>query len=131
MSKVIKNPTYFVDIDGTIIKYRKFTELNSTPPEPIQDVIDYLNEQFTNGAVIIVTTARPDDYRLLTEHELNVVGLKFNKIIMNCGRGSRIILNDLDPDNLEIPRAVGINLKRNEGLKNIVIPDNINSYESS
>jgi len=131
MSKVIKNPTYFVDIDGTIIKYRKFTELNSTPPEPIQDVIDYLNEQFTNGAVIIVTTARPDDYRLLTEHELNVVGLKFNKIIMNCGRGSRIILNDLDPDNLEIPRAVGINLKRNEGLKNITIPDNINSYESS
>lgn len=131
MNKVIKNPTYFVDIDGTIIKYRKFTELNSTPPEPIQDVIDYLNEQFTNGAVIIVTTARPDDYRLLTEHELNVVGLKFNKIIMNCGRGSRIILNDLDPDNLEIPRAVGINLKRNEGLKNITIPDNINSYESS
>lgn len=131
MSKVIKNPTYFVDIDGTIIKYRKFTELNSTPPEPIQDVIDYLNEQFTNGAVIIVTTARPDDYRLLTEHELNVVGLKFNKIIMNCGRGSRIILNDLDPDNLEIPRAVGINLKRNEGLKDITIPDNINSYESS
>ena len=131
MSKVIKNPTYFVDIDGTIVKYRKFTELSSTPPEPIQDVIDYLNEQFTNGAVIIVTTARPASYRLLTEHELNVIGLKHNQIIMNCGRGSRIILNDLDPDNLEIPRAVGINLKRDEGLKNIIIPDNINSYESN
>jgi hypothetical protein len=37
----------------------------------------------------------------------------------------------LDPDNLEIPRAVGINLKRDEGLKNITIPDNINSYESN
>jgi hypothetical protein len=37
----------------------------------------------------------------------------------------------LDPDNLEIPRAVGINLKRNEGLKDIIIPENINSYESS
>jgi hypothetical protein len=49
---------------------------------------------------------------------------------MNCGRGSRIILNDLDPDNLEIPRAVGINLKRNQGLKDITIPNNINSYES-
>ena len=131
MSKVIKNPTYFVDIDGTIVKYRKFTELSSTPPEPIQDVIDYLNEQFSNGAVIIVTTARPDSYRLLTEHELNVIGLKYNQIVMNCGRGSRIILNDLDPDNLEIPRAVGINLKRDEGLKNITIPDNINSYESN
>jgi hypothetical protein len=131
MSKVTKNPTYFIDIDGTIIKYRKFTELGNTVPKPIQDVIDYLNEQFTNGAVIIVTTARPDDYRLLTEHELNVVGLNYHQIIMNCGRGSRIILNDLDPDNLEIPRAVGINLKRDEGLKNIIIPDNINSYEST
>ena len=90
-----------------------------------------MNEQFSNGAVIIVTTARPDSYRLLTEHELNVIGLKHNQIIMNCGRGSRIILNDLDPDNLEIPRAVGINLKRDEGLKNITIPDNINSYESN
>ena len=131
MSKVIKNPTYFVDIDGTIIKYRNFSELNETSLEPIQDVIDYLNEQFTNGAVIIVTTARPDSYRLLTEHELNVIGLKYNQIVMNCGRGSRIILNDLDPDNLEIPRAVGINLKRDEGLKNITIPNNINSYESN
>jgi hypothetical protein len=131
MKKVIKNPTYFVDIDGTIIKYRKFSELGQTKPEPIQDVIDYLNEQFTNGAVVIVTTARPDSYQLLTEHELNVIGLKHNQIIMNCGRGSRIILNDLDPDNLEIPRAVGINLKRDEGLIDITIPKNINSYESS
>ena len=46
MKKVIKNPTYFVDIDGTIVKYRKFSELSQTKPEPIQDVIDYLNEQF-------------------------------------------------------------------------------------
>jgi hypothetical protein len=131
MKKVIKTPTYFVDIDGTVIKYRKFTELYNTSPEPIQDVINYLNEQFTNGAVIIITTARPDDYRLHTEYELNVIGLKYHKIIMNCGRGSRIILNDLDPDNLEIQRAVGINLKRDEGLKNVTIPKNINSYESS
>jgi hypothetical protein len=131
MKNIIKNPTYFVDIDGTIIKYRKFTELGNTTPEPIQDVIDYLNEQFDNGAVIIITTARPNDYRLITEYELEVIGLSYNKIVMECGRGSRIILNDLDPNNLEIPRAVGINLKRNEGLKNITIPKNINSYESS
>lgn len=131
MSKVIKNPTYFVDIDGTISKYRKFSDLEVTQPEPIQDVIDYINEEFDNGAIIIITTARPDSYRLLTEHELNFLGVKHHKILMNCGRGSRIILNDLDPENLEIPRAVGINLKRDEGLKNVEIPNNIKSYESS
>lgn len=43
MSKVIKNPTYFVDIDGTISKYRKFSDLGITQPEPIQDVINYIN----------------------------------------------------------------------------------------
>jgi hypothetical protein len=131
MNKIVKNPTYFVDIDGTIIKYRKFSELGTTKPEPIQDVIDFLNKQFDNGAVIIITTARPESYRLLTEHELNSIGLNFHKIITSCGRGSRIILNDLDPDNLEISRAVGINLKRDEGLKNVEIPKNISSYESN
>jgi hypothetical protein len=67
----------------------------------------------------------------LTEYELDIVGLKYHKIITSCGRGSRIILNDLDPDNLEVPRAVGINLIRNEGLKNIKLPENINSYETN
>jgi hypothetical protein len=131
MNKVIKNPTYFVDIDGTITKYRKFNEIEEITAEPIQDVIDYVNREFDNGAIIIITTARPNSYRLLTEHELDILGVKYHKILMGCGRGSRIILNDLDPDNPEIPRAVGINLKRDEGLKNIEIPNNIKSYESN
>lgn len=127
----VKNPTYFVDIDGTIFKYRNFNELGHTKPEPIQDVIDYVNNEFDNGAIIIITTARPESYRLLTEHELNMLNVRHHKILMNCGRGSRIVLNDLDPNNLEIPRAVGINLKRNEGLINVEIPNNIKSYESN
>lgn len=127
----VKNPTYFVDIDGTIFKYRNFNELGHTKPEPIQDVIDYINNEFDNGAIIIITTARPESYRLLTEHELNMLNVRHHKILMSCGRGSRIVLNDLDPNNLEIPRAVGINLKRNEGLINVEIPNNIKSYESN
>jgi hypothetical protein len=130
MSSAIKNSTFFVDLDGTLIKYREFSEIGKTPPEPIQDVIDYVNEQFTNGAVIIVTTARPDDYRMTTEHELNSLGILHHKILMNCGRGSRIILNDLDPKSPETPRAIGINLKRDEGLTNIELPNNIRNYES-
>ena len=44
MTKIIKNPTLFVDIDGTIIKYRKFSELGESTITPIQDVIDFINE---------------------------------------------------------------------------------------
>jgi hypothetical protein len=131
MSKVVKNPTYFVDIDGTLLKYREFNQLTETAPEPIQDVIDFINGQFGLGAVIIITTARPDAYRMTTEHELNSLGIKHHKIIMGCGRGSRIILNDLDPNKPETPRAVGINLKRNEGLTNIEIPQNVILHESN
>ena len=131
MSKEIKSPTYFVDIDGTLLKYREFNQLTETSPEPIQDVIDFINKQFDLGAVIIITTARPDVYRMTTEHELNTLGIRHHKIIMGCGRGSRIILNDLDPNEPEISRAVGINLKRDEGLSNIEIPKNVILHESN
>jgi hypothetical protein len=130
MSKIIKNPTLFVDIDGTIIKYRKFSELEESIPEPIQDVIDYINEYHLNGAIIIITTARPEKYRLFTEEELTTIGIKWNQLVMDCGRGTRVVLNDIDPKSPEIKRAVGINLVRNGGLTNIEIPLDIKPYES-
>jgi len=131
MSTVIKNPTLFVDIDGTLVKYRKFSELAESILTPIQDVIDFVNDHFDSGAVIIITTARPESYREFTENELNILGIKFNQIVMNCGRGTRVVLNDVDPDKPELPRAIGINLKRDEGLKDIQIPSNISPYESN
>ena len=130
MCKLVKNPTLFVDIDGTLVKYRKFSEIETSEAEPIQDVVDYINNHYDSGSVIIITTARPEKYKQLTIDELNKVGVKFNKLITDCGRGTRVILNDLDPSNPGIRRAVGINLVRNEGLKNIEIPDDILSYDS-
>lgn len=130
MSKIFKNPTLFVDIDGTLVKYRKFDELIESTPSPIQDVIDFINDHFKNGAVIIITTARPDSYREFTENELNNLGINYNQIVMNCGRGTRVILNDVDPDKPELPRAIGINLERDGGLKDITIPSYISPYES-
>ena len=129
MNKIIKNPTFFVDIDGTLVKYRKFSELETSVLTPIQDVIDYLNNQYDSGSVIIITTARPDSYELYTKQELEKIGIKYHQLVMNCGRGTRVILNDLDPEKEEIKRAVGINLKRDMGFIN-GIPD-INSYESN
>jgi hypothetical protein len=47
---------------------------------------------------------------------------------MNCGRGTRVVLNDMDPEN-PIQRAVGINFVRDGGFDSIGgIPD-IKSYE--
>jgi hydroxymethylpyrimidine pyrophosphatase-like HAD family hydrolase len=67
MSKILKNPTIFVDIDGTLVKYRKFSELHESVLTPIQDVIDYVNSHHDNGSVVVITTARPESYRLFTK----------------------------------------------------------------
>lgn len=131
MNKVVKTPTLFVDIDGTIVKYRKFSELAESTITPIQDVIDFVNGHFDSGAIIIITTARPDLYRKFTENELNILGVKYHQIVMDCGRGTRVVLNDIDPDKPELPRAIGLNLKRDRGLDNIEIPSYINPYESN
>jgi hydroxymethylpyrimidine pyrophosphatase-like HAD family hydrolase len=128
MSKVIKNPTLFVDIDGTLVKYRKFNELSESVLTPIQDVVDFVNEQYDNGAIIIITTARPSSYNLFTKQELEKIGVKYHQIVMDCGRGTRVVLNDMDPEN-PIQRAVGINFVRDGGFEPIGGVPDIKSYE--
>jgi hydroxymethylpyrimidine pyrophosphatase-like HAD family hydrolase len=128
MSKVIKNPTLFVDIDGTLVKYRKFNELSESVLTPIQDVVDFVNEQYDNGAIIIITTARPSSYNLFTKQELEKIGVKYHQLVMDCGRGTRVVLNDMDPEN-PIQRAVGINFVRDGGFEPIGGVPDIKSYE--
>jgi hydroxymethylpyrimidine pyrophosphatase-like HAD family hydrolase len=129
MSTVTKNPTFFVDIDGTLVEYRKFSELATSVLKPITEVVDYINEQHKSGAVIIITTARPEIYRNYTINELEKIGVMYHQLVMDCGRGTRVILNDKDPENPELDRAVGINLTRNMGFSTLGGPPLINSYE--
>ena len=131
MSKVTKNPTFFVDIDGTLVKYRKFNELSTAILTPISEVIDYVNEQYNSGAVIIITTARPESFRNYTISELEKIGVKYHQLVMDCGRGTRVILNDKDPEQPEIQRAVGINLDRNMGFQTLDGPPRVEKYESN
>jgi hydroxymethylpyrimidine pyrophosphatase-like HAD family hydrolase len=130
MNKIIKNSTFFVDIDGTLIKYRKFNEIDTVKAEPIQDVINLINKSFDDGCHIVITTARPETYRNYTINELNDIGLKYDQLIMGLGRGTRILINDKDPNQPSIDRAVGINLNRNEGFNQINMDNIIGSYES-
>lgn len=130
MEKITKNPTFFVDIDGTIVKYRKFSELSTSVLTPIQDVIDFLNKSYDEGAHIVITTARPPQYELFTKQELEKLGVKYHQMIMGIGRGTRVVLNDKDPEMPDLPRAWGINFTRDKGLQDIEIPLFISSYES-
>lgn len=131
MEKITKHPTFFVDIDGTIVKYRKFSELSTAILTPIQDVIDFINKSYDEGCHIVITTARPQSFELFTKQELEKLGVKYHQMLMGIGRGTRVVLNDKDPDSPELPRAWGINFIRDQGLKDIEIPLFISSYESN
>jgi len=75
MEKITKHPTYFVDIDGTLVVYRKFVDLEKSVLTPIQDTIDFINKSFKDGVYIVITTARPEVFRNFTIQELSKVGI--------------------------------------------------------
>ena len=129
MNKTTKNPTFFVDIDGTLVVYRKFSELEKATLTPVQDVIDTINQYYDEGAIIVITSARPQTYELFTKQELEKIGVKYHQLVMGIGRGTRVVLNDKDPESPETPRALGINLNRNSGWEDLNIRDLVNSYE--
>ncbi len=112
----MKYPTCFVDIDGTLVKYRTFDTLQATEPEPIQSVIDLVNKEYDRGAHIVITTARPPELELFTKQELDKIGVKYHQIVFGIGRGTRYLINDRDPKEPLVDRAVAINLNRNTGI---------------
>ena len=65
--------------------------------------------------MIVLTTARPEELRTHTIHELELSCVPYDKLIMGIERGPRYLINDLDP-NKEGERAIAINLKRDKGL---------------
>ena len=105
-----------MDIDGTLIKYRPFDQIETVAPEAITSVLDLIKSKYEEGAHIVITTARPSELELFTKQELEKIGVKYHQLVMGIGRGTRYIINDRDPQAPEIDRAVGINLIRNQGL---------------
>ena len=120
----MKKSTIFCDIDGTILKYRKFEEVESVPAELTPDAIK-LSEWHDEGHHVIITTARPESMRVHTEKELRDLGLKWSMLIMGIGRGPRILINDESPT-VRGPKAIAFSIKRNEGLSK-VMPDCLNN----
>jgi hypothetical protein len=83
----MNNPTFFVDID------REFVNLYKLNPEPIQDVIDFINREYDKGSVIFITTARTNVDELFTKQELEKLGVKYHQIIFDCGIGTRYVVD--------------------------------------
>lgn len=111
-----KKNTYFVDIDGTIFKYRKFETYMESEVEVIESTKQFLIDRKEEGHMIVLTTARPNDMRPHTEWELSTNSIPYDTLLMGIERGPRYLLNDMDP---KVPgeRAICFNLERDKGVQ--------------
>ena len=117
-----KHKTIFCDIDGTIFKYRKFETYKTTDPEVTSMAKERLLDWRERGHMIILTTARPEDFRAHTIKELNSNGIPYDRLVMGIERGPRYLINDMDPGKPGI-RAFAFNLNRDEGMSKVIIKE--------
>ena len=113
-----KNSTYFVDFDGVLIKNSgKYGRTNwSNNSEMLEENCEKIKELIKNGAQIIITTSRPDEYKSTILTLLNKVGIKPYCILTGLNHAPRVLINDFAPSN-PYPSASAINMERNSLLK--------------
>ena len=110
-------PTYFCDIDGTILK-SKWDYYDEV--EPIWDNVTALLNKKQSGCKLVFITARHEKYRKLTQDTLDGLGFGDCQLVMNVHHSKRILINDYANSN-PYPTAVAINIERdNENLGDMI-----------
>lgn len=105
--------TYFIDVDGTIVKHLSASMVGVAKEELLPGVKEYWST-FDQNDFIVITTARPEILRSKTESILKDNDLRYDYLIMGLPYGPRTLINDT-PDVTQ-PKAYAINLKRNGGF---------------
>lgn len=107
--------TWCLDIDGVIFRHNSHLQgedellpgvsrfFLSLPPED----------------VVILLSARAEEYRHVTEKSLTRHGLRYDHLLLGLPTGERILMNDVKPSGLLTAHALNVN--RDEGLTHIHI----------
>jgi hypothetical protein len=106
--KFNNKPTYFCDIDGTIVKTKDF---HDDPYEPIQKNVDALLKEQARGCKLVFVTARKKKYEEYTNKILTEMGFVNYVLVMETNHSRRVLINDYANSN-PFPSAVALNLKR-------------------
>jgi len=98
--------TWFVDLDGTVLKHRtnneidnfinKYGEKSHLEEIPLVDRIRFFRN-LPKSDSIIVTTARLNHQREHTIRTLNHWKMPYNDLIFDISSGPRIVVNDIKP----------------------------------
>lgn len=112
-----KHRTYFIDVDGVLMKncgkYGKRNWYNNT--ETLPENMEIIRKLQDDGAQIVVTTSRPEEFRTGLEKILNENGIKPYTILMGMNHAARVVVNDFAPTN-PYPSGIAITLPRNNSL---------------
>ncbi|MBE6444387.1 MAG: hypothetical protein E7020_06980 [Alphaproteobacteria bacterium] len=113
-----RHRTYFVDVDGVLMKncgkYGKRNWYNNT--ETLPENMETIRKLQDDGAQIVITTSRPEEFRANLEKILNENGIKPYAILMGMNHAARVVVNDFAPTN-PYPSGIAITLPRNNSLK--------------
>jgi acid phosphatase class B len=116
------NLTIFCDIDGCLLYQEKdFIQGIKNPSKclALEETANTLLDWHNKGYKIILVTGRTENLREQTEAALLKEGILYDKLIMGMGAGPRVLINDIDPKHPQVNKAIAINLKRNEGIKDL------------
>jgi hypothetical protein len=84
-------------------------------PVLLDGVLEFLEREIGMGACIILTTARSEAHRPETEEQLQKVGIRYHRLIMDITAGERWLIND-SKSHMPIS-AVAHVVDRNTGLR--------------
>lgn len=113
--------TLFVDIDGTLFRNSSaYLSPYIGETEELKNSVGYLKEILSTGRVeLILTTSRPEEYRKITEEQLQRIGLPYKELLMGLLHSKRILINDFSNTN-PYRSCEAINIPRNS--------DNLKDY---
>ena len=113
--------TIFCDIDGVLFGHPgSLDNIYMMVPVILEGTHKKLQEWHIKGYYIVLTTSRLPSLEAITRGQLEYARIPYHQLVMGINRGARIIINDDKPDSTE-PMAIGINLVRNYGIKDLDI----------
>ena len=114
---------WFIDLDGTLLRQNdRWPEIVIEHPKEalLPGVLKKLAEIHMRGDYIVITTARPEPYRGITEWQLRTAGIMYHCLLMGLPTGQRILVNDRKVEE-KTDMAIAINLNRDEGMEGVEI----------
>ena len=119
MKREQKYKTIFSDIDGTLIEQVRFEDLDPNVVNVLPGVKEKMLEWYDAGHYIVLTTARPEHLREITEIQMNKAGIRFDQLVMGIGREERILINNNSKGEPDNHRALAVPVVRDGGFENL------------